>query len=68
MSYELNAISLGQSKVSKFREDMSIIVENEIEDGESRYFEIWPFMCKTEGIWYTLGVIYKDFFNAVPIC
>jgi hypothetical protein len=68
MSFELNIISLGQCKVTKFRENISIIVENEIENDEARYFEIWPFMCKAEGIWYTLGVIYRGFFNAVPIC
>lgn len=67
MSYELNIISVGQEKVTRFREDINIEILNEIED-EPRYFEIWPYMCQTKGIWYTLGVIYKGFFNAVPIC
>jgi hypothetical protein len=68
MPFELNIICVGQEKVIHFREGLNIIVENEIEHGESRYAEIWPFMCKTKGIWYTLGVIYSGFFNAVPIC
>ena len=68
MSFELNVISVGQNEVTKFRDNISIIVENEIENDEARYFEIWPFMCSTKGIWYTLGVIYRGFFNAVPIC
>jgi hypothetical protein len=68
MSFELNILSVNQKKVTKFREDLSIIVENEVEDEKLRYFEIWPFMCQTKGIFYTLGVIYKGYFNAIPIC
>jgi hypothetical protein len=68
MSFEINIISVGQETVTNFREDMNIIVENEVEHGTLRYFEIWPFMCKTKGIFYTLGVNYRGFFNAVPIC
>ena len=67
MSFEINVISVGQSKLTKFRDDISIVVENEIEH-DPRYFEIWPFMCQTKGIWYTLGVIYRGLFSAVPIC
>ncbi len=69
MSFELNILSVGQKEVTRFRENMSIIIKNEVEDeDEARYFEIWPFMCSTKGIWYTLGVIYRGIYNAVPIC
>lgn len=67
MSFEINVISIGQSKLTQFRDNISILVKNEIEH-DPRYFEIWPFMCQTEGIMYTLGVINRGLFDAVPIC
>jgi len=70
MSFEMHIISVAQRKVSQFRHDLSITVENEIDHKEeyvSRYFEIWPTMCRTEGIWYELTV-YDGIDSAVPIC
>ena len=71
MSFEINIISIAQKNVSNFRQDLSIIVQNEIEhndEGVARFYKIWPQMCKTEGIWYTLGRIHRGFFSAIPIC
>lgn len=68
MPFELNVISVGQENVTKFKDNLKIKIYNEIDGENSRYFEIWPFMCQTKGIWYTLGVVYRGFFNAVPIC
>lgn len=71
MSFEINIVSIEQKNTTHFGQDLSILVQNEIEhkdEGVARYYKIWPQMCKTEGIWYTLGRIHRGFFSAIPIC
>jgi hypothetical protein len=51
MSFELNILSVGQKEVTRFRENMSIIIKNEVEDeDEARYFEIWP-LCVVQRVY-----------------
>lgn len=54
MSYDLNVLVLKQKEPSELPFFSSISVINEFQE-RLRYFEIWPYMTQTEGVWYCLG-------------
>ena len=69
MSFDLNIISFGQKRISKFRNNLNIKVLNEIDDYDgARYCDIFPFMCKVDGIWYSAVVDQDGILDSVPIC
>lgn len=70
MSFELNILVVDQNEPTKFNTNYSIDVlnENDHPDLAGRFFRIWPIMCKTKGIWYSLGTEYKNSFNSIEFC
>lgn len=70
MSYEINVISINQTKPVHIARQSEILLKNEIEDlGVNRYYEIWPFFTHTPGILYSLVTrINEDYDSARKIC
>lgn len=68
MSYDLKILVVKQKKLYHTNFKSTITVKNEIEDGFSRYIKIWPFMTKTEGVWYSLVKEDNGLFDAYAIC
>lgn len=70
MSFELKVLVVEQNKPTKFNANYSIDVLNEIKhpDLAGRFFRIWPIMCRTIGIWYSLGTWDENLFTSVEFC
>ncbi|HWT76908.1 MAG TPA: hypothetical protein VN258_19580 [Mobilitalea sp.] len=70
MSFEINVISLNQEKPISLPFQSDILLKNELEDeGFGRYHTIWPFMCGSKGVLYSLVVeMEEDYFSSFPIC
>lgn len=70
MSYEINIISVGQTTPSSGFQPSKILIRNETEHDERRYFKIWPLFSHMDGILYSLGQNWDgtSIFSAFPIC
>ncbi|AOT68321.1 hypothetical protein [Geosporobacter ferrireducens] len=68
MSYDLNILCINQDKVAKLPFTSSIELRNENEFPElGRYNSLWPFMCGSKGIWYSIGKDDEGWFNAMAL-
>lgn len=70
MSYEINILAVGQATPSSSYHPSKILIRNEIEHDERRYFKIWPLFSHMDGILYSLGQNLEgtSIFSAFPIC
>lgn len=70
MSYEINIISVGQTKVSSSYHPTKLLIENEVEyNNFYRYRKIWPVFSFTSGIMYSLvKEVGTGFFSSFPLC
>ena len=67
MPFDLNVLVVNQINPTIF-DNKQIKIENEIHDTYcGRFSEIWPFMTRMNGIWYSLVKEYKDYYSAHPI-
>jgi hypothetical protein len=68
MSYDLNILCVNQNSASNLPFASSIELRNEFDFPTSgRYCSIWPFMCNSKGVWYSLGKDDDGWFHAMSI-
>lgn len=68
MSYDLNVLCINQDKAVKLPFASPIELRNENDFPElGRYASIWPFMCGSRGIWYSMGKDDDGWFNAISL-
>ena len=62
MSFSLDVLVIDQEKPTKFPFLRSMDVQNEVDHADfiGRFFNTWPFMANTNGIWYSLLKEYPD--------
>jgi hypothetical protein len=68
MSYALQVLSINSTKVYRLDFYSKIILENEVNDGPLRYYNMWPFMTSTQGIWYSMVTEHDGLCVALEIC
>lgn len=66
MSYDINLLVVGQKEPSIVADISSIKIISELTE-QLRYYEIWRFMTRTEGIWYNIGIDLEGTFSALPL-
>lgn len=68
MSYDINILCMNQDNVSKLPFASEIEIRSEIDfPNLGRYHSVWPFMCKSKGVWYSLGKDDEGYFNTLSI-
>ncbi|BCJ92677.1 hypothetical protein acsn021_02460 [Anaerocolumna cellulosilytica] len=68
MSYDINVLCMNQDNVSVLPFASEIELRNEIDfPNLGRYYSVWPFMCKSKGIWYSIGKDNDGYFNPMSI-
>lgn len=69
MSYEINIISVGQTKLSSSYHPTQFHLINEYENEEIfRYYRIWPVFSYTAGILYSLVKEVDGWISSFPLC
>ncbi len=68
MSYDLNILCVNQDNPSNIPFASAIELRNEIDfPYDGRYYSIWPFMCNSKGVWYSIGKDDDGWFNTMSI-
>lgn len=70
MSYEINIVSINQTKPTRKFQKSPLLVLNEMDsEFAARYFEIWPVFSNMKGIQYTIvEEVAGKFLSARPFC
>jgi hypothetical protein len=66
MSYDLNVVALNQERASVLPFASSIDIVDEFQE-VLRYNEIWGYMTRMNGVWYSLGKDEDGWFNTLAI-